>query len=35
MKIRDVTFDDAYVLFYPLSNTFVLLEPVFFFTLIT
>ena len=30
VKVRDVTFDDANVLFYPLSNNFVLLEPVFF-----
>ena len=28
VKVRD--FDDANVLFYPLSNKFVLLEPIFF-----
>ena len=33
VKVRDVTFDDANALFYPLSNNFVLLEPVFFFSL--
>ena len=30
VKVRDVTFDDANVLFYSLSNKFVLLEPIFF-----
>ena len=30
VKVRDVTFDDANVLFYPLSNKFILLEPIFF-----